>query len=105
MLVWLGSALVPLPSTLLGFWRLEGLELGLLIFSCVIFFFGVHLPTITINVPLNNRVRSLDLDATTECELQEIAELFESRRLLWNIIRTVATTLTTLMLLVLLLRL
>ncbi len=105
MLIWLGSALVLLSSTLLGFWRLEGLELGLLTFSCLTYLFGVHLPTISINVPLNNRLQTLDLDATTESQLQEIVDLFESRWLRWNTIRTVVATLTTLMLLVLLLRL
>lgn len=105
MLVWIGSALALLFSTFLGFWRLEGLNLGLLTFSCLMYLFGVHLPTITINVPLNNRLQSLDLDATTDSELHEIVELFESRWLRWNTIRTVVATLTTLMLLVLLLRL
>lgn len=105
IIVWLGSALTLLTSTLLGFWRLDSPELGLLIFSCLIYLFGVHLPTITINIPLNNRVQSLDLDATTESELQKIVEFFEPRWLRWNTIRTVVATITTLMLLVLLLRL
>ena len=51
ILVWLGSASVLLFSTLLGFWRLEGLNLGLLTFSCLMYLFGVHLPTITITQP------------------------------------------------------
>ena len=105
LVVWLGSALALLSSTVLGFWRLEGLDLGLLIFSCLMYLFGVHLPTITINVPLNNRLQSLDLNAITDHELHEIGELFESRWLRWNTIRTAVATLTTLMLLVLLLRL
>ncbi len=77
----------------------------LLIFACLMYVFGVHLPTITINIPLNNRLQSLDLYTATESELQEIAELFESRWLRWNTIRTAVAILTTLMLLVLLLRL
>ncbi len=97
--------LVLLSSTLLGIWQLESPDLGLLVFSCLMFLFGVYLPTITINIPINNRVQSLDLDATTESELQDIVDLFESRWLRWNTIRTVVATLTTLMLLVLLLRL
>lgn len=105
LLVWIGSALVLPSSTLLGIWRLQGLDLGLLTFSCLTYLSGVHLPTITINVPLNNRLQTLDLDTATDSELQEIAELFESRWLRWNTIRTVVATLTTLMLLVLLLRL
>ncbi|SLN30819.1 hypothetical protein ROA7450_01347 [Roseovarius albus] len=105
MVVWLGSTLTLVTSTMLGIWRLEGPDLSLLIFACVMYLLGVHLPTITINIPLNNRLQSLDLDATMESELHEIAELFESHWLRWNTIRTVVATLTTLMLLVLLLRL
>lgn len=105
MLAWLGSALTLLASTMLGMWRLEGLDLGLLIFSCVVYFLGVHVPTITINIPLNNRLQSLDLDAAAETELQLIAELFETRWRRWNAIRTVVATLTSVLLLVLLVRL
>lgn len=105
ILIWLGSALVLLFSTLLGLWQLDSSDIWLLSFSCLMYLFGVHLPTLAVNIPLNNRLQSLDLDATTESELQEIAELFKSRWLRWNSIRTVVAALTTLMLLALLLRL
>ena len=105
MLVWLGSAFALLSSTLLGFWQLEGLNLGLLFFACGLYLFGVHLPTVAINIPLNNRLQAIDLRQATESEMQAIAKLFESRWLRWNAIRTAVAMLTTLMLLVLLLRL
>ena len=104
LMVWVGSALALLCSTLLGLWVLEGLELGLLIFTCLIYFLGVHLPTITINIPLNNRLQSLDIDAASDPELQQVADLFETRWVRWNRIRTVVATVVSLMLLVLLLR-
>ncbi|MGD1924922.1 MAG: DUF1772 domain-containing protein [Paracoccaceae bacterium] len=104
LVVWLGSALALLSSTVLGLWQLDGPDVVLLIFSCLMYLFGVHLPTITINIPINNRLQSLDLDASTESELREVEALFESRWLRWNTIRTVVATLTTLMLLLLLLR-
>ncbi|MEM7303140.1 MAG: anthrone oxygenase family protein [Pseudomonadota bacterium] len=104
MLVWLGSAVALLFSALLGFWRLEGLDLGLLSLACAIYLLGVHLPTIAINIPLNNRLQSLDLDETADSELRAIAASFESRWMRWNAIRTVISMLTTLILLVLLLR-
>lgn len=103
--IWLGSALALLASSLLGIWRLEGLDLGLLTFVCVIYLLGLHLPTIAINIPLNNRLQSLDIDAASESELQSIAELFESRWSRWNTIRTVVATLATVLLLILLIRL
>ena len=105
MLVWLGSAVFVLASTVLGFWRLEGLDRILMIAACVIFILGVHVPTVTINVPINNHLQSQDLDALSEGELRAIAETYETRWLRWNSIRTFVAILTTVLLLVLLVRL
>jgi uncharacterized membrane protein len=105
MLVWLGSALVLLGSTVLGIWRLEGLDRVLLVVACVIYMVGVQVPTVTINIPLNNRLQSQDLDTMTESALLATTEMFESRWLRWNTVRTVIATLTTVLLLVLLIRL
>ena len=105
MLVWLGSALVLLASTVLGLWRLEGLDRVLLVVACTIYIFGVQVPTVTINIPLNNYLQSQDLDSMTESVLLATIEMFESRWLRWNTIRTVIATLTAILLLVLLIRL
>ena len=105
MLVWLGSAVVLLVSTVLGIWQLEGLDRILLVVACAIYLFGVHLPTVAINIPLNNHLQSLDLDTMTESALLETTARFESRWLRWNAIRTVLAILTTALLLVLLIRL
>ena len=105
MLVWLGSAVVLLASTVLGIWRLEGLDRILLVVACAIYIFGVHVPTVTINVPINNRLQAHDLDALSETELRATAEKYETRWLRWNTIRTVIAMVTTVLLLVLLIRL
>ena len=105
VLVWLGSAVTVLVATVMGFWRLEGLDRILLVIAGVIYIFGVQVPTVTINVPINNRLQAQDLDALTEAELRAIAETYENRWLRWNTIRTVVATLTTVLLLVLLVRL
>ena len=105
MLVWLGSVLVLLVSTVLGIWRLEGLDRVLLVVTCVIYIIGVHVPTVMINIPLNNHLQSQDLDTMTESSLLATSEMFESRWLRWNTIRTVIAILTTVLLLVLLIRL
>jgi len=105
MLVWLGSAAVLLASTLLGIWRLEGLDRVLLIVACLIYLLGVHLPTVAINVPLNNNIQSLDLDTLPAPALREARANFESRWIRWNGIRTVVAILTTTVLLFLLIRL
>jgi uncharacterized membrane protein len=105
MLVWVGSAMVLLISTVLGLWQLQGLDRILLLVACAIYLFGVQLPTVTINIPLNNHLQSQDLETMTEPALQETRDRFESRWLRWNAIRTVLAILTTVLLLVLLLRL
>ncbi|RZV34761.1 MAG: DUF1772 domain-containing protein [Chromatiales bacterium] len=105
MLVWIGSALVLLASTVLGIWQLDGLDRVLLVVACAIYMLGVQVPTVTINIPLNNHLQSQDLHTMTESGLLEITEMFESRWLRWNTIRTVNATLTTVLLLILLLRL
>jgi uncharacterized membrane protein len=105
LLVWIGSALILLASTVLGIWRLEGLDRVLLVVACSIYILGVQVPTVTINVPLNNHVQSQNLDTMTESALLATIEKFESRWLRWNTIRTVIAILTTVLLLVLLIRL
>ncbi|WP_373294715.1 anthrone oxygenase family protein [Halioglobus pacificus] len=77
----------------------------LLAASCLVYLFGVQLPTFIINIPLNNHLQSCDLDAMSDAELMEMTAMFDSRWLKWNAIRTVLAALTTTLLLILLTRL
>ena len=104
MMVWLGSAVMLMATTLYGLWQLEGVDRLLMIVTCTIFIFGVHVPTMTINVPLNNHLQAQDLDALSDSELSKMAETFESRWMRWNTIRTVVAITATVLLLVLLAR-
>ena len=101
-LIWLGSAVVVLATTVMGFSRLDGLDRILLIVAGAIYIFGVHVPTVTINVPINNNLQSLDLDAASENELSSLANTYETRWLRWNTIRTIIAIVTTVLFLVLL---
>ncbi len=105
MLVWIGSVVALVISALLGIWRLDGVDRLLIISASAIYLFGVQLPTATINVPLNNQLQAQDLDAMTEPLLNEARNDFELRWKRWNSIRTVFATLTSVFLIVLLLRL
>lgn len=105
IVVWLGSAVAMIISTLLGIWHLDSFDRILLLTACTIFALGVHLPTIIINIPLNNRLQSLDLEAMTGDEVLESKKEFEERWLLWNSIRTFLAIITTVLLLVLIMRL
>ena len=103
--VWLGSAAAVIVLALLSIWQLTGVNRVLAIVCSAVFLLGVQLPTVTINIPLNNRLQSLDLDAMEESELHEARKEFESRWNLWNSIRTGVATVATAGLIILALRL
>lgn len=105
VLVWLGAIVALFASFLLGIGQLDGTTRFLLIFAGLVYLFGVQLPTLTINVPLNNKLQALDVNAVTETSLTEARKNFESRWNLWNSIRTAFASLTSVLLMILLFRL
>ncbi|MFK7843983.1 MAG: DUF1772 domain-containing protein [Rhodothermales bacterium] len=105
ILLWIGSVLSVLVLTVISFLRLADIDLMLAIAATTIYLFGVQLPTATINVPLNNQLQRQDLDTLTESSLQEVREAFEPRWVRWNTIRTVFATLSSVLLILLIIRL
>ena len=105
LVVWVGSAVAILASVLLGLWQLSGLDRLLLIVAGVVYLVGVQLPTITINVPLNNQLQTVDIEAMDETALALARESFEPRWNRWNTIRTVFAILASVLLIILVLRL
>ncbi len=93
MLAWVGSILFLLLSAILGFNRLAGLERLLLLSATVLYLFGVQLPTMTINIPLNNRLQALDLSELDAAALQNARRKFEPRWNRSNVFRTVVASL------------
>ena len=81
LLVWVGSVIALLASAALGFGRLDGTGRLLIVGAALVYLLGVQLPTVTINVPLNNRVQTLDIDGMDEAAQQAARQDFESR---WN---------------------
>ena len=104
LLVWAGSAVVLIAALILGFKRLEGPGLFLLISSTLIYLFGVQLPTV-IYIPLNNRIQTLDVDKIDKAKLRIAREEFESQWNRWNLIRTVISSLVSVMLITLIIML
>ena len=102
--VWIGSALCLIGTTLLGLWQLEGLDRVLLILACTVYIAGLHVPTVAINIPINNALQAADLDTLSESEIGEMATLLETRWMRWNTIRTWIAIGTTILLLSLLIR-
>lgn len=105
MLVWVGSVLTLLSSTVLGLWLLDGVDRMLVILAAGLYVLGVQLPTAVVNVPLNNRLQAQDLDVATDSSIQKARCDFEDRWIRWNTIRTAFAILTSAVLIVLILRL
>jgi len=101
LLVWVGSVVVLIATLALGFAKLEGPSLFILIFATLIYLFGVQLPTVIFNIPLNNKLQTLDIDRINKAKLRFAREEFESQWNRWNLIRTFISSLVSGMLITL----
>lgn len=105
LLVWAGSLVALLASVALGIGQLDGTGRTLMIGAVAVYLLGVQLPTVAINIPLNNKVQALAINTMDETAQQAARRDFEARWNYWNSIRTVMASLTVVLLIVLLLRL
>ena len=105
MLVWVGSVVALVTSAVLGIGGLDGAGRLLIIFATLAYLLGVQLPTVTINIPLNNKLQTLDVDALNEITQKEARKDFEPRWNLWNSIRAAFASLASALLIILLFRL
>lgn len=103
--VWMGSVVAAVAAAGLGFRQLEGTQRLLLVLAPLIYILGVQLSTFTINVPLNNQLQALNVDAMDEVALRAARMDFEPRWNLWNLVRTPFASLTSVLLIVLLFQL
>ena len=102
MLVWIGSIFMLLIATVLGSDSLGSLGQSLIFAALVMYLGGVQLPTMLINVPLNNHIQSLDIEELTDIANKVARRNFEPRWVFWNRIRTVFAIKVTVILLFLL---
>lgn len=105
VLVWAGSILSVLATLILGMMNLSGMHLYLILVASVLYLFGVQLPTFRFNIPLNNSLQSLDIQALNESELTSFRTEFEAPWNRWNRMRTINAILSVSVLLLLLHRL
>ncbi len=105
VLVWAGSVVALATSTVLCIGQLDGVGRLLIIFAALVYLLGVQLPTFTINIPLNSKLQTLDVDAMDETTLKAARKDFEPRWNLWNSIRTAFASLVSVLLIILLFRL
>ena len=105
MLMWVGSALSVIAAAVMGVWELDGADRWLVIVAALIYVLGVQVPTVSINIPLNNALQKLDAGTMSETLQSGARTDFEPRWNLWNGVRTACASLTSVLLLLLLLRL
>lgn len=105
MLVWIGSVVILTTSAVLGIGQLDGIERLLLIFAALAYLFGVQLPTVTINIPLNNKLQTLDAAAMNETAQKTARKDFEPRWNRWNSIRAALSSLVSGLLIIVLFKL
>lgn len=84
VLVWVGSVAALVISAVLGIGRLDGVERLLIIFATLAYLFGVQLPTIAINIPLNNKLQTLDVGEMNETTQHAARKDFEPSWNRWN---------------------
>jgi uncharacterized membrane protein len=102
--VWVGSVLTLLVATVVGVRAVNGLERTMLVGAAALYLLCVQLPTITVNVPLNNALQEVNPDAMNEAARQRARYEFEARWNRWNMFRTACAILTSLLLMLLLAR-
>ena len=103
--VWVGSVVVLVVSAVIGFGQLDAGGRLLIIGATLIYVLGVQVPTMTINVPLNNRLQTMDVEAMTDALHRDARADFQPRWTRWNSIRTALASLASALLMILLLRL
>jgi uncharacterized membrane protein len=104
LFVWVGSIPALLAAAVLGLWALDGLDRSLVIVAAAVYLLCVQLPTVAINIPLNNTLQELDPGGMNQMARKRARADFEPRWDRWNAFRAASASLTTLLLLLLLLR-
>ena len=102
ILTWVGSALLLLGSAVLGVGVLPPALWSALIGATVAYFVGVQLPTLLINVPLNNALQEVDAELASVETVQTARRNFEPKWNRWNRRRAVVATGVTAVLLLIL---
>ena len=103
LFVWLGSALSVVAAAGFGIAELAGWPRVTLVVAASAYILTVQLPTIAINIPLNNQLQRFDTRTGDEAEHLKERQRFEARWTKWNSIRTITACVVSLTLLILLL--
>ncbi len=100
--IWIGSIAMILLTAGLGLAELDGPNKAMIVTATMLYLSG-QITTFTINVPLNNRVKILDIKHLDEMSKVHERNAFEPKWNRWNTFRTFTFGATSIYLLVLLL--
>ncbi len=87
-LAFFGTGAVCLPIAFLAFGSVAGTHQAYLLAGCALYLFGCLLVTVAFNVPLNNRLASVESDSSGA---EALWANYLSRWTLWNHVRTAAS--------------
>ncbi|MFI4862327.1 MAG: DUF1772 domain-containing protein [Phycisphaerales bacterium JB063] len=105
VLTWLGSVVALVGAAAVGFGQLDRVGRVLMLSAVAVYLLGVQLPTLAVNVPLNNRLQSVEVETLDAPALHNAREAFEPRWNRWNLLRTLLSVLVAAALIVQVLRL
>jgi uncharacterized membrane protein len=93
MIVWIGSILTLLISTLLAWTSTSIMTSSILSVLFIICLMGVHIPTVTKNIPINLRCQQCDIDHASSSDIEDLHKDFIDIWLPWNKTRTIISLL------------
>lgn len=105
VLVWVGSVVALVISVALGIGQLAGAGRLIIISAALAYLLGVQLPTAIINIPLNNKLQTVDVEVANEAAQEAARQDFEPHWNRWNSIRTAFASMASALLIILLFRL
>ena len=88
MIMWLGSTLTLVMAAVLAIMHQSGFDRTLVVSAALASVFLVQLPTMTINIPLNQKVQALDFETLDGEAASQARKVFESQWNRWNVVRT-----------------
>ena len=104
VIAWVGSIVAAIAAAALGAFALAGADRALVVVAALVYLFGVQVPTIAVNIPLNNQLQRLDVAAMPGAARAQARGRFEPRWNRWNAFRSACAGLVSGLLLLLLLR-
>lgn len=105
ILVWVGSVIAIIVSAFYGLRTLQGIDFFLLALTTLAYVLGVQVLTIVINLPLNNKLQTRNVDVLSDTDIKVARNEFEPRWNASNLIRTAIACCVSALLIILLYRL